>query len=418
MIETRIDVNAEQADEALAGQRIFFFGRMGGLPKRDAASLARRHGATVVEKPDCHLTLLVVGEGDALVANLDEVAGSLNDEIISAVRDGRLRIITETQFWSRLGLIDEQSNVRQLYTPTMLAKLVNVPMAVVRKWHRAGLIVPVKEVMRLPYFDFQEVTTAKRLAEMLANGMTPDAIAKKIRAFADLLPGTERPLAQLSIIVSGKNVWLRRSGGLLDPQGQYHFDFEEAERAQSSQGKASEPKAHVTVPFLATGQEAYSLDELLNTASSLEDDGNVPAAIDMYRASLALGGPCAETCFRLAELLYWNGERAAARERYYMAIELDEDFVEARFGLGCVLADLEEFELAIAAFQGALEFHPSYADVHFHLATILKQLGSHEEAACHWEQFCRLAPESPWTNDTVPRFNGGEPTAVHPADIV
>ena len=79
----------------------------------------------------------------------------------------------------------------------MLAELLGVPVAVIRRWHRRGLIVPVREVRRLPYFDFQEVATARRLAELLAAGVSPRAIEKKLAALARYLPGVERPLAQL-----------------------------------------------------------------------------------------------------------------------------------------------------------------------------------------------------------------------------
>ena len=77
------------------------------------------------------------------------------------------------------------------------------------------------------------------------------------------------------------------------------------------------------------------------------------------------------TCFQLAELLYRIGDLHAARERYYMAIELDEDYVEARANLGCVLVELGQRDLAIAAFEGALSLHADYADVHYHLARTL-----------------------------------------------
>jgi Tfp pilus assembly protein PilF len=51
-----------------------------------------------------------------------------------------------------------------------------------------------------------------------------------------------------------------------------------------------------------------------------------------------------------------------------MAVELDEDFVEARCNLGCLLAEEGERELAVAALEGALAHHPGYADAHYHLA--------------------------------------------------
>jgi tetratricopeptide (TPR) repeat protein len=106
----------------------------------------------------------------------------------------------------------------------------------------------------------------------------------------------------------------------------------------------------------------------------------------------------------LAELLYRCGDLAAARERYYMAIELDESFVEARANLGCVLAESGQLDLAVAAFQGALALHPTYADAHYHLARSLGELGRVEESSAHWRQFLELAPDSPWADDARRRL--------------
>jgi tetratricopeptide (TPR) repeat protein len=75
---------------------------------------------------------------------------------------------------------------------------------------------------------------------------------------------------------------------------------------------------------------------------------------------------------------------------------LDEEYVEARANLGCVLAELGDHEMAVAAFQGALQSHPDYPDVHFHLAKTLDELNRQEEALDHWREFLDLAPESPW----------------------
>ncbi len=140
------------------------------------------------------------------------------------------------------------------------------------------------------------------------------------------------------------------------------------------------------------------VDALMDLAADAEDDGDVARAIELYRTALSAGGPSADICFRTAELLYCQNELAAARERYYMAIELDEDFVEARWNLGCVLAELGERELAVAAFEGALAFHADYPDAHYHLARTLDELGRHEQADTHWRTFLELAPDSPWAN--------------------
>ena len=148
--------------------------------------------------------------------------------------------------------------------------------------------------------------------------------------------------------------------------------------------------------------------EMLEAAAELEDENRLQEAGLLYRTTLAAYGPDAEVHFRLAELLYRMGSVEAARERYYAAIELDEDFVEARANLGCVLSELGEIELAMAAWTGALAFHPDYADVHLHLARLLDEQSRGEEAEAHWRDFLELAPESPWAQQARQRLQGVE----------
>ena len=107
-------------------------------------------------------------------------------------------------------------------------------------------------------------------------------------------------------------------------------------------------------------------------------------------------GPNAQITFMLAELLYRAGDLTAARERYYAAIELDPDHLQARSSLGCVLAELGEHELALAALEGVLRQEPTYADAHWHTAGVLREMGAVADAAHHLRRFLALAPESPW----------------------
>ena len=135
---------------------------------------------------------------------------------------------------------------------------------------------------------------------------------------------------------------------------------------------------------------------MVQLAGQLEDEGQLEPAAEMYRAAMAAGGPTPKICFLLAELLYQMHDLPAARERYYMAVELDEDYVEARANLGCVLAELGEQELAIAAFEGALAYHDDYPDVHYHLARIAgRSRTSRARPLQHWEAFLRWPPGAP-----------------------
>ena len=388
----------------LAGRRVAFLGKLGGVTKREAQHMVREHGGTPVDKVSCDADLIVIGADELPLSEADEM---LDEVTRQAAADGRLEIIGETQLWQRLGLMESEQNVRRLYTPAMLADLLNVSVATIRGWRRRGLIVPAREVRRLPYFDFQEVATARRLAQLLAAGVTPAAIEKKLAELSRFVPEVERPLAQLSIIVEGRQLLLRQGEGLIEPGGQMRFDFEALE--EQVEPSHSEPEGVATLSFekyLAEQTAVPTGDEILAMAVQLEEEGRLEEAAEMYRVAMSANGPTAEACFQLAELLYRLGDLAGARERYYMSIELDENYVEARANLGCVLAELGQRELAVSAFQGALKYHDGFPDVHFHLARILDELGQRDEAETHWREFLDLAPDSPWADEAVSRLRG------------
>lgn len=393
-----------EAVSPLDGRRIAFVGKLGGVNRREVRRLVRENGGVLSDLSDPSVDMVVIGADELPIGEED----LLNEATRMAAAEGRTEIISETQFWQRLGLVEGEQNVRRLYTPAMLAELLNVSVASIRRWHRRGLIVPAREVHRLPYFDFQEVATARRLAQLLAAGASPQTIERKLEGLSRYLPEVERPLAQLPVIVEGKEILLRQGEGLVEPSGQMRIDFGAIE------SEADQQQAEPIAPW----QEILPIEdvlrvhcerlptpaEMLDLAVRCEDEGELEAAADMYRAALSAAGPKAEVCFQLAELLYRLDDLSAARERYYMAIELDEDYVEARANLGCVLAETGQMELAVAAFEGALEYHSGYPDVHYHLARTLDDLDDCERAEHHWHQFLELAPNSPWADEARARL--------------
>jgi len=384
----------------LDGRHVAFVGKLGGVTRREAQQLVRKFGGVAVDRLTPQVNLVVVGADELPLGEQDEMLGP---ELRDAVAAGQAEIISETQLWERVGMVDIEQNVR-LYTPAMLADLLDVPVTTIRRWHRRGLIVPAREVRRLPYFDFQEVATAQRLAQLLAAGASPDAIEKKLGALARYVPDVERPLAQLSIIVEGQQILLRQGEGLIEPGGQLRIDFDAlSAAAKGAANRCNDEVLSLTDPA-GDVKEFPTPSEMLEFATQLEDDGRLDQAMEMYRAILASTGPDPEVCFLLAEILYRTGDVSAARERYYMAIELDEDYVEARANLGCVLAETGQPELAVAAFEGTLLYHRDYPDVHYHLARTLDELGESEKADEHWEEFLSLAPDSPWASEARDRL--------------
>ena len=124
-----------------------FVGRLAGMSKRDAQQLIRRAGGVPFSAADSSSEsqpsdgipqLIVVGEEFPLPT--DAISRDLFDAATqAAIEAGDVEVIGESQFWQRLGLVDDEQDIRRLYTPAMLAELVGVPVAVVRRWHRRRL---------------------------------------------------------------------------------------------------------------------------------------------------------------------------------------------------------------------------------------------------------------------------------------
>ncbi|MCE9604595.1 MAG: tetratricopeptide repeat protein [Planctomycetia bacterium] len=394
------DSGSSAAKLDVAGLRTVIVGKLAGMTKSAARKLLVARGAVVVDELDAEVRLIVVGEQDLPPSDLAERIEQTSPQPTA------VRVVSETELWEALGVVEPRQQVHRLYTPAMLAELLGVPATVVRRWHRRGLIIPAREVRQLPYFDFCEVQTARRLTQLLAGGASPKTIEKQLTALGRLLPTVERPLAQLSIIVEGEALLLRQGDGLLEAGGQYRFDFGTADELHStSPSESVSDVAPAPLPDLS-GDLAppRSAKRLCQTAVELEEMGRLAEAADLYRAALATGGLNAEICFALADVLYRLGDLGGARERYFTAVELNEDYVEARANLGCLLVEEKRFDLAIAAFQGALRYHDDYADVHYHLARALDEVGLSAEAEVHWRAFLALVPESPWAENARRRI--------------
>ena len=395
--------------ESIAGLRIALVGRFGGMNQKQAAHVLRSFDALVVDHDDSNLDWVVIGAEESPLAEADLLSTRMRD---SAAR-GDVEVVHETDLWQRLGLVEIEQSIRRYHTPAMLAHLLGVSVHVIRRWQRRGLITPVRTLHRLPYFDFQEVATARRLAQWIATGASPQAIERRLVELVEVLPELQRPLDQLSILVEGSHVLLRGGEGLLEPNGQLRFDFDSLD--QNARDDAIEAnQSGVTklaiyeeppdvVPFRSP-EDLFS-DDLLDAAFEAEEDGDLALAVDYCHAILARDGPRPDIDFQLGELLYRSGEVVAARERFYSAIETDPDFVEARMGLGCVLQETSQIDLALAAFRGALELHEDYSEAHYHMANLLDELGQDQQAEHHWQRFLELAPESPWAQEARDRLH-------------
>ena len=390
----------------LIDKRIAFVGKLGALSRKEAMQLVRDHGGIPLERVSNDVDLVIIG-ADELPA--EDVSALLSESIRQGLREGRTTLIHEHELWLKLGVVDESTSL-QLYTPAMVAGLVKTPVRNIRRWYRMGLLTSAKIAHRLPYFQFVQVQNARQLVNWIGRGAHPSDIKRQLADFSTWVEN--RSLMELDLVVDGRRLLLRHGDQLLGANGQLHLDFDRTEPLDASESTIA-TAITATIPFQseshasdsnANDVQNWTREDMLQAAEELEDDGRLEQSIGWYRIILARYGMTAEICFQLAELLYRTGDVSAARERYYNAIELDEDFIEARANLGCVLAETGQTILAVAAFQGALSRDDSYPDVHYHLAKCLDEIAESEQAVRHWIRFLQLSPQSPWAEEALDRL--------------
>lgn len=309
------------------------------------------------------------------------------------------------------------ASTENLYTPAMLAELLNVGVRVVRRWQRLGLLTPSATVMQLPYFDYTSLAIARQLATWTQQGLSVSSVRAQLKAFRAHLGGLDDRQADYALLeesaisADGKQLLLRRGDHLLESSGQLRMEFEDedSEGDKAPTLRFQQPGESRSARSGPSEQDELPLQSMVEAAILSEDEGDFETAIDWYRAALASHGPNADVCFQIAELLYRQGDVSGARERYFMALELSPSMVEARANLGCVLAECGQLALAIAAFEGTLAQHPDYADVHFHLARAQDDSGNPAAAAAHWIRFLELAPASPWADEARERIDQSAP---------
>jgi tetratricopeptide (TPR) repeat protein len=295
------------------------------------------------------------------------------------------------------------------YTIAMIADLIAVPIAAVRHWRRRLLLEPTRTSGSLEWFDYGELVVGRRLAKLLESGLSLQEMDRQLAQ----LPGNARALARghEPLFIEDGHLYLWRKGQYVGAGGQLAFSFAASEPIARTLEDGGEDMLHDEAGVVCSfpidrdllddhrddRHDAWeTVDDLLCLSADLERCGHLVEAAEAIRAVLQATPPTAQLAFLLAELLYQAGDLTAARERYYMAVELDHDHLEARTSLGCVLEELGEHDLAKAALEGVVRQEPDHAEAHWHLAGVLESLDQNADAARHLLIFMALAPHSPW----------------------
>lgn len=391
----------------LTGETVAFTGILASMVHKEAFRLVEQHGGRPTQSLSRSTTMLIVGEeGWPLEAD-----GNASQKMIHAsqmIADGEsIRIISESDWLHLLGLQERRDEIHRAYTPAMLSRMLEVPVSMIRRWARLGLIRPVRRICRLPYFDYREVASARRLASLLSEGVSAEKIERSLGELSRNLSGTDRSLAQLTLLVQDRNVVLRDARGVLNPRTRQRLlDFDDVDESTTNRPAPTltdRSEKHPDISSADDGQlRIAALTEpqkngITCNADDVDDADDEPVSLSITEARLALGDR------RMSE---WNA---------------DEWFHEA-----CRLAEESEFDSAVNAFRNAMSLLvseqfllresegydrpgssaafrdrpcPDPADVNFHLADALYRSGKLDAAVERYRCAIEFAPDfiEAWT---------------------
>jgi tetratricopeptide (TPR) repeat protein len=397
------------------------------MTHQQAHELAQQHGGTATQHVSRQTTMLVVGEEGWPLEPDGHPSVKLQDASRLQQEGLPLRIVSESDWLRLLGLDGRCRDVHALYTPAMLSRSLDVPIGTIRRWERLGLIRPVKKVFRLPYFDYAEAAGVRRLNELLNAGVPRSQLEASLAKIRHLLPGIERPLAQLNLLAQDARLVARDDHGLFEPTtGQRCFDFLPADAPNSPLPRLAEaseeegtiiafrsaaPQSGRAAPASSTldspaadARANWSAEQWFAEGCRHLDAHRPESAIEAFRLALMERAESPEVHFHLAEALFRVGRAEAALERYYAAVEADHNYLEAWMQIGSLLAARGDLEPALDALRLALSVHADYPDAHWHAADVLLQLGRTEEAAHHWRSYLRFDTRGPWADEARQRL--------------
>jgi len=390
-----------KSSPCLKGERVAFTGTLASMTHRQAHELVEEYGGEATQSVSRQTTMLVIGEEGWPLDDDGNVPQKLElaEELQAA---GHLRILHESNWLYLMGIQYNRDEIRRLYTPAMLQQLLEIPAHTIRAWERAGLIRPVRKIYRLPYFDFEEVTTARRLTEMLKAGVSRQEIEKSLQSLSKHLDGIDRPLQQLEILERDSHLFYRDHAGFLEPRtGQRVFDFEnqDVEESEDAEQQDQNEDQQVILSFEVPEhlpERLWSPEDWFDEGCLQMDEGDLAAAIEAFRMSLIEDYDSPVTHFHLAEALYRQDKVDAALERYHVVVELDHNYIEAWTQIGCLHAEMHEYEEALDAFDLVIRIHPDCPEALWFRGDTLRELGQIEDAIESWRSYLKFDQRGPW----------------------
>ena len=388
-----------ETPKVLTGESVALTGILASMTHEQAGVVIEEHGGSITQHISRHTTLLVIGE-EGWPLEEDGKPSVKLQHAQSLIQDGHeIRIVSESDWLSMMGLYTDDPDVKRLYTPAMLCQLLKLPVPMIRGWERAGLIRAEKKVCRLPYFSYHEVTAARRLSDLINRGATQEELTRSIQMLKKFLPDSGRILEQLEILSDQHQLVIRDQHGVYEPQTRQRlFTFGQTDSDQNndeSELDESDESAQLLKFDQPVSKPTTATDWMIEGCRRTEVS-DTESAIRCFRQALRVRPGDAEAHFYLADCLYRTDKHDAALERYLSAIENDPEYLEAWTQIGCLYAELEQWTESLLAFDEALHLFPDFPEAHLHKAETLRLMKQIDEAVTHWNLYLKYDERGPW----------------------
>jgi len=369
------------AGEALAAKRVAFTGKFLSMRAREARLFVRQAGGEPVAVVSRRTNMLVVGMGGWPLLPDGQVSLALRKAEEINTRGEFIRILSEEEFLEELGLKERRPALEKRYTSEEICSLTGIPHERLRRWEQLSLLRSSGGK-----YDFQDLVSLRTLTDLVSRGVRPDVIHRSLKGLAAILPRTDRPLAQLQVVLDNQDTLVAELDGCrIAAHGQLVLNFDEALIGGA-------------VPFESPMADPIDAETWFERGKFLEEEDQLDEAADAYRRCIILQPGTPEAFFNLGNVLRTLDRPAASLEMLRLAVGLDPTLSEAWYNLADIQEEQGRLEEAIDCLKQAIAACPTFADAYYNLALCFEKLGRRQDARRNWSEYLKLDPVSEWAS--------------------
>jgi tetratricopeptide (TPR) repeat protein len=283
--------------------------------------------------------------------------------------------------------MSEPGRQMKVYTAKSVARMLDLSVAQVRSYARAGFLEPERGPRGEWRFSFRDLLLLRTAKGLLSARVAPGKIRRALARLKEQLPG-DLPLTGLQISAAGDDVVVRDGDWTWNPtSGQGCLDF----------GNLG-PLKPVAPPTAGPQAEGPDSEASMNAEDWAVLGRDLEAAApdharEAYRRSLELRPTSVEVRVWLGRLLHEEGAMTSAEAHFRLALAMKPRDPFALFQLGICLEDQGRTDEAVQAYLETIDVDPACADAYHNLACLYEELGDTTAALEQFKSYRRLTDD-------------------------